>query len=109
MPDEGFKPGPVPAVQPEDIRTAYGILEPRRRSGQQGLFGDPRLQAGCDPSSDLAAVITRTTILLVALDQGIMLRDAFFQVAAKYPITCREDQNFDLDMPSFIAALEASG
>jgi hypothetical protein len=59
----------------------------------------------------------RTTILRVALDQGVLakwregdaLRDIVFQVIAMYPITCRDDRSLDFDMNSFIAALEAPG
>ena len=111
-----FSPGPVPNVRPGDIRNALTVLQPIRQSGKKGIFGDPRLQAGCDPNSSLPAVVMRTTILLAALDQEVLakwrelspLPDKVFQVAATYPLTCREDKSYDFDMPSFIAALESS-
>jgi hypothetical protein len=116
MPEWDFA-GPVPTVQPGDIRNALGVQQHRRESGQKGIFGNPRVRAGCDPSPEISAVITRTTILLIALDQGVLakwregdaLRDIVFQVIATYPITCRDDRSLDFDMNSFITTLEASG
>jgi len=107
----------VPNVQPGDIRNALEVLQPLRRRGQRGIVGDPRLRAGCDPSSDISAVLLRTNLLLVALDQeGLAkwreadtLPDTSFQTVATYPITCRDDMTIDFDMDGFIAALEASG
>jgi hypothetical protein len=115
--DWDFGPGTVPTVQPGDIRNALKVLQPIRQSGRKGIFGDPRLRAGCDPSSNVPAVWMRTNLLLVALDQEVLakwrepgtLLDRAFEVIAMYPITCRDDRTVDFDMDGFITALEASG
>jgi hypothetical protein len=101
MPESLFNAGPVPVVQPGDIRNAVAVLQPIRRSGKKGIFGDPRLRDGCAPGSDLPSV--------AKLREADPLPDAVFQIVATYPITCGEDNTFDFDMPGFIAALEASG
>jgi len=62
----------------------------------------------------MAAVVMRTNILLLALDQDVLAKwrdatpDPVFAIVATYPITCREDKSFDFDMGSFITVLEGS-
>jgi hypothetical protein len=108
-------PGPVPTVKPGDIRNALTVLQPIRQ--KKGIFGDPRLEAGCDPSSNVAAVVMRTNFLLLALDQEELakwrgtdtLPDTAFEVSATYPVTIRDDRSLDFEMGSYIAALNGVG
>lgn len=118
MPNEGFNPGPVPVVQPGDIRKALPVIKPLRgRSTPHGIFGAPHIAGDLGSNPNLPAIMFRTGFLLVALDQEDLatwrepdaIPDPVFTIAATYPVTHKEDGTFDLDMKDFVAALKAAG
>ena len=105
-------PGPVPPVQPDDIENALSVILPIRRQepGPEVGICTTLYAERCDPSSNVAAVGMRATLVEVALQAGLLdswrleidrLDRRVYEVAATYPLTLE-----GLDLGDFVEALE---
>jgi hypothetical protein len=114
----GAAGGPVPAVDPIDLKAVWGIHEEIRRQhpgGQVGV-GISVMEHACSPGADISAVTYRSGMLGLLLTvpgdllapwrQGEQLNDAVFRVAARIPMEWMETgaprQGFPFDVDAFL-------
>jgi hypothetical protein len=117
---QDFPSGPIPTVQPGDIRIVLPLIHRARQMHQKddikGAIGfAPNAYTGVNPNSNLAAVWLRTTLFLSFIEKVEALAkwrkldnipDAVFAVVATYPITIQEGKDTKFNVNSFVAALQ---
>ena len=115
-----FPNGPIPPVQPGDIRIFLPALQRvkqlHEKGDSKGAIGvAPTALAGLDPNSNLPAVWLRTALFLNFIEKEETLAkwrkldnipDAVFRVVATYPITVEEGKDTKFDVKGFVAALQ---
>ena len=105
-----FLSGPVPNVDPEDIKRIWPLVTPL----EGGVGIDNRVLAElCSPGANIIAVFARAMLIRAMIQDGRLNRwlegntpqDKVFAVVATAPLTPQEEK-FDFDGEAFLAALE---
>ena len=88
--------GPIPSVNPADLRSARAVQHDVRSRfpGQQVLTADDAWKHACSPGADVFAIAYRVAMLETLTEQGLLspwlhngeLDDAVFKVFATFPM-----------------------
>jgi hypothetical protein len=117
--------GPIPSVNPGDLRGVWELMHEMRTKfmgNRESELGGPQraisfdfklLAQVCSPEADVLAVWSRSTLLGILVERGLLTRfqrgthleDAVFNVAAAFPIPALDQ--FDPD--AFLQQLSSRG
>jgi hypothetical protein len=93
---EILKGGPIPPVDPEDLKRAWGYYwEAQKKAKGSVAIGFAVLEAVCSPGANISAIWNRHSMLSMLLLNGHLLDpwrhgeeldDAVFRIAATFPM-----------------------
>jgi hypothetical protein len=111
----------VPAVDPSDLKAAWGIYQDLKESNPQGrvAVSTSVIEHACSPGADIRAVTYRSGMLGLLLivpgellgpwQQGEQLSEVVFKVVARIPMEWLETgaprQGFPFDVDAFLQEL----
>jgi hypothetical protein len=111
-----FLTAPVPAVNPEDMRRLWPLLEGLERGHGATGFDINLLKEHCSANANVVAVMVRVALVKSLLQQGVLdawregdgVRPRVFEVVA----TCSllpEEERMEFDAQAILSALESAG